>query len=640
MMWKMAGILFGLLLLFFISYQGTEHEQDVPKQEKTVTRLENVWLKSVQNDSVTYFFEGEEYTAFREEAETQEGESFPKSEEGISEGEKVADLVFINGKVAEIHSKREKVNGKLLRRADNWLEIEGQRKYEVSDKFQGYRIYGVLETVSVEELPISSSFVDYVIEDGKICAAILQREEETASIRVLIQAGNYAGIYHNKIVLCGEGAYRIEGEGGSRIAELEAGEKIEFTEESEVFQKEKRIRIVPEALTDRIRVESIVRSQGAPAYRGSMEIVKEDAGLYLINEVLLEEYLYAVVPSEMPAGYPMEALKAQSICARTYAYRNLLHAGFAALGAHVDDGTAYQVYQNIAEQERTTQAVRETDGQVLYVGEKPAGTYYYSTSCGYGTDAGIWKGTEEVSYLRARHIAEGNTTEAGKPETVLPGDMAAEEIFAAQIQKKCVNDYEWEEPWYRWSYEVEQLDVTTLNKRLQERQQAAPEQILVQTKKGDFASGEIEEIGDILDIRVNKRREGGVIDELVIEGSRQSVKITSEYNVRYVLCSGTEKVLRQDGSEAEAAVLLPSAFFSIETIGKTQESEIKTEDGKVHESVVGYRLIGGGYGHGVGMSQNGAARMADCGMEAGQILGFFYEDGRLVNLYEPGGSRQ
>ncbi len=108
----------------------------------------------------------------------------------------------------------------------------------------------------------------------------------------------------------------------------------------------------------------------------------------MVNELLLEEYLYAVVPSEMPASYPLEALKAQAVCARTYAYARILHAGLPEYGAHVDDSTSYQVYNNILENAQTTKAVRETKGELLYYGEELADTYYYSTSCGYGTGCG------------------------------------------------------------------------------------------------------------------------------------------------------------------------------------------------------------------------------------------------------------
>ena len=76
-----------------------------------------------------------------------------------------------------------------------------------------------------------------------------------------------------------------------------------------------------------------------PSYRGHIELLRTADGIAVVNELPLEEYLYSVVPSEMPASYPLEALKAQAICARTYAYGHMLRAGYPRYGAHVDDST-------------------------------------------------------------------------------------------------------------------------------------------------------------------------------------------------------------------------------------------------------------------------------------------------------------
>jgi hypothetical protein len=62
----------------------------------------------------------------------------------------------------------------------------------------------------------------------------------------------------------------------------------------------------------------------------------------IINELPLEEYLYSVVPSEMPWNYNYEALKAQAICARSFAYKHVMSNSYSEFGAHVDDSTAYQ----------------------------------------------------------------------------------------------------------------------------------------------------------------------------------------------------------------------------------------------------------------------------------------------------------
>lgn len=124
-------------------------------------------------------------------------------------------------------------------------------------------------------------------------------------------------------------------------------------------------------LTGKLTLKNVGRSQGIPSYRGALELLDTEEGIIVINEVLLEEYLYSVVPSEMPSKYPGEALKAQAVCARTYAYGHMEHAGYPQYGAHVDDSTSYQVYNNILEQESTSAAVKETYGQLLLTGQEP-----------------------------------------------------------------------------------------------------------------------------------------------------------------------------------------------------------------------------------------------------------------------------
>ena len=111
----------------------------------------------------------------------------------------------------------------------------------------------------------------------------------------------------------------------------------------------------------------LLYTSGQANYRGRLELVRREDGIVVINELPLEEYLYGVVPGEMPASYPLEALKSQAICARTYAYERLQRAGLPEYGAHVDDSTAFQVYQNLAEQGQTTQAVKETSLSLIHI---------------------------------------------------------------------------------------------------------------------------------------------------------------------------------------------------------------------------------------------------------------------------------
>ncbi|MEN2998477.1 MAG: SpoIID/LytB domain-containing protein [Brevinematia bacterium] len=104
-------------------------------------------------------------------------------------------------------------------------------------------------------------------------------------------------------------------------------------------------------------------------YSGFFRLVAEGSVVMVINVVELEEYLESVVPSEVPALWPMEVLKAQAIVSRTYALRRILDSK----GKEYDVLSSYksQVYSGVKKvHERTSRAVRETRGVVItYKGE-------------------------------------------------------------------------------------------------------------------------------------------------------------------------------------------------------------------------------------------------------------------------------
>ncbi len=378
-------------------------------------------------------------------------------------------------------------------------------------------------------------------------------------------------------------------------------------------------------------------------YRGVLEALETEDGYVIINELPIEEYLYSVVPSEMPANYPMEALKAQAICARTYAYLHILSPGYPQWNAHVDDTTAFQVYHSVEEQERTTQAVNETQGQILVApgGKSLAETYYYSTSCGVGSDAHVWrtKYADNYPYIKSKSInkatvvmaeqTEGAVGEDGLETTqtadaTVPAMAQAEDIlegmagaiaeanFAEFIRNINVEDFEAEEPWYRWSYEVKKVDLEHMLETLQKRY-AANKELVLTLKGSEYVSKPIEELDTLVDLVIEKREAGGVADELLIITEKNVYKVITELNIRYVLNDGATKVVRQDGSEVTMATLLPSAFMILEN---------QYDNGEIS----GYSIIGGGFGHGAGMSQNAAKSMAEEGMSAEEILIFFFED--------------
>lgn len=496
--------------------------------------------------------------------------------------------------------------------------------------------------------------------------------EET--IRVLIQNSDYQGIFHKEVKLSCDTEWELHyGLDGELTEKHAGGEELLLDGNSAWFTECARVILTPTDSSGKINMLSVKRSQGTPAYRGTIEIRKTGQGFVVINELPIEEYLYGVVPSEMPVSYPMEALKAQAICARTYVYAHLESPGYAEYGAHVDDSTGYQVYNNTAEKEEAIQAVQETKGEVVRLNGELVDTYYYSTSCGFGADERVWNPGEEkkVSYLTAASISENtmqqeqNSVEilgTGKQEgdsAGLPGtgyftvqDMCRGDYFHEFLYNPPETDFERQEPWYRWSITVENIDTDSLQKFLKERQEAEPDRILVEengensesrtentgsktentgSKTGNTGSnagnagsnaetaGKWEDIGRITDIHIGKRGDGGIAESLVIKGEKRTVTVLSQYNIRAVLCAGGVTAVRQDGSKVEMKTLLPSAFFEIETI----------KDG---ENMIGYKLYGGGYGHGAGMSQNAARHMAEKGYTAADILLYFYKNCKIENV--------
>ena len=118
---------------------------------------------------------------------------------------------------------------------------------------------------------------------------------------------------------------------------------------------------------------------GDKAFRGDLEVSKSGAKLQLVNVLGLEAYLLGVVPGEMPRDWPLEALKAQAVAARTYAVAHLITGKSFDL---YSDGRSQTYYGLASEAAGPSQAVRETRGQILMYDGKPAQTFYFSSSGG------------------------------------------------------------------------------------------------------------------------------------------------------------------------------------------------------------------------------------------------------------------
>lgn len=381
-----------------------------------------------------------------------------------------------------------------------------------------------------------------------------QQEVVGENIRVLILSTGHISTTHSVV--------RLSAPNGLLVCYAEREEKWESSEilviePDDVRFNDSVVRLKPLNPQEEICVENIERGCGKPSYSGVIELRATAEGIAVINELPLEKYLCKVVPSEMPASYELEALKAQAVCARSYAYRQMQDYSYPEYEAHVDDSTKYQVYNNSESQDSSTKAVQETVGEEVWYKGNVATTYYYSTSCGRTTDLGAW-GTE---------VNEGNAY-----------------LQSIKIKGKD-GDYEKDLPWYRWEANV---SVKTLSD-------------LIGLNTGV-------DVGMIQTIEITKRGAGDIVLQIVVTGDKGSVTVNTENKIRTALGGRGYTLTRNDGTSVDSTSLLPSAFF---TIKKTEEQFI---------------IEGGGFGHGIGMSQNGANEMAKAGKTYKEILQTFYQN--------------
>ncbi len=417
----------------------------------------------------------------------------------------------------------------------------------------------VIDLILLNQLQGKQSFLQIKIE-----SLLPQREEkqevEFGDVRVLIKTNGFLQVAHSEVKVSAD--TEIDIISGEEISTYPANEVITIIPSDERFANGNiKITLVENQNanhSNKISIPSLKRGYGIPSYRGDIELFKTAEGIVIINELPMEQYLYAVVPSEMPASYEQEALKVQAVCARSYAYNQTREYSYPEYKAHVDDSTMFQVYGNSKEQDSTIRAVDETAGQLLWYNGHVATAYYYSTSCGKTTSIRAW-GTEfheNNRYLQSVELSDENG-----------------------------NAYEANLPWYRWTVSISSETLCNL----------------LELNTGI-------ELGKLQSLQVTKEGDGGIVQQITAKGDCGVIVVETENKIRRALGGDGYKIEKQDGTVVDSTELLPSAFF---TITQSEES---------------YIIKGGGYGHGIGMSQNGANEMAKAGMNYREILETFYTD--------------
>ncbi len=550
---------------------------DILKVEEVVSGeivYENAWISGFSDQKVTIFIGNIQ-------------REFPvkgvlKDEEEISG--QIGDLYLKNGKPVRLVLKKETITGTVLAVRENEIEIEGYGNVPMASNFKIYRTYGVLKEQQKKDILVGYHMQKFVVAGGEICAALTTEKPEIDNIRVLVMTTNFKSLFHSELTLSCDSMAVLEygDEKEKKTLSVAAGETVTIQADDARLNSG---RMIFKSANEggMITVESIERGQGTPVYPGHMEITREEEGLLLLNEVDLEEYLKRVVPSEMPQSYALEALKAQAICARTYAWRQIQGNAYSKYGAHVDDSTNYQVYNNTDTYDSTDSAVNETFGQMLAYGDSPVEAFYYSTSCGHGTDGSVWGADASgTPYLRAVSIDD-------KGKTM---DLSSNETFGEFIKNMDVEAYDSEFSMFRWN-------VKTTSRILDEK---------------------IGGVGRITGLTITERGPGGIARALKVVGTEGSKTFTGQSKIRSVLGNAALTYNRKDGSTSTGWDTLPSGFIYIENEG-ADEDQVTT-----------FTIYGGGYGHGVGMSQNGAQGMAKAGKSCAEILRFFYSGCEVVDI--------
>ncbi|HPG57534.1 MAG TPA: SpoIID/LytB domain-containing protein [Candidatus Wallbacteria bacterium] len=294
-------------------------------------------------------------------------------------------------------------------------------------------------------------------------------------------------------------------------------------------------------------------------YRGKFLIKVDSASVTAINHVALEDYLKAVVPSEMEQNADLEALKAQAVVARTYA--------LATKGKHKSAGfdlcntTCCQVYKGVSEENpRTTKAVDSTRAQVIYHSGKLINAYY-SASCGGYTESveEAWPGAPAVRYARVIECPH------------------------------CKKDAK-----MSWTYKIPQAE------------------FVKKMRKAGFA------INGVDSARLYDKTRSGRFNTVEMKGSFGTLYYSSEIFRKVFGNNNIRSSFFNIVIDKPKSVTKNFKFNGIDDIIKAR-ADYNTD------LLNGYVTFkGSGYGHGVGMCQHGAKKIAASGGSFRQIINYYF----------------
>jgi len=328
-------------------------------------------------------------------------------------------------------------------------------------------------------------------------------------------------------------------------------------------------------------------------YRGGVMLYNSSGDtVRFINVINLEKYLYGVLPKEMSSSYPLEALKAQAVAARSFSMGNINRHN--SLGYDICNTQCCQVYGGVSsEVAKCSSAVNETEGMVAYYAGKPVSCYYSANNGGYiESSKDIW-GTE-VGYLQTKK-------DDYNPEYNWTAEFTTEKL--SSILKEA-------------GYSIG--TVTGIN-------------ILKKTEGGSVTS--IEFVGTNGKTTIDKSKIRSLLGSSTVKSLKFSItksSLSSEASpakayVKGVSGSATEKILSGISvvdKNGNVITLDANSVVAQANTGKTTIQGSAASSGE--EGIDGIVISGKGYGHCIGMSQMGAKAMAEEGFTYDEILKYYY----------------
>ncbi len=318
---------------------------------------------------------------------------------------------------------------------------------------------------------------------------------------------------------------------------------------------------------------------GEYTYAGDIRVQPNAYGTYsIVNAVPLETYLRGVVPHEIGPGAPITAIEAQAILARTYALRNLHR--FVIDDYELCANTHCQVYRGLSGTiPQIDAAIQRTAGQVLAYGGDLVDAVYSSTNGGVSAAfEDIWDGDPRPYLQPIADIAD-------QPGQLL--DLSQPGDFRAFIDQQEGFNEVGISRFFRWN----------------------------STKTLEELSESLRQGQDFLGIPLPtwSRISGLAILSRAPSGRIQEFQITLETP------QGSHAFVVEKDQVRLAFPALLSTLFELEPVMQG-------------ESLTGYTFVGGGFGHGVGMSQYGSYGLSRRGFTAAQILDFYYPGTSLTHL--------